>query len=357
MKTTITKTELQTGLSFTAGIAKNGMIPILANVLISKEGHNLSFVVADEGMQVRSVVATNTSEEFSFVVDYSRISAIASNLKDDAIISIDIEPEKILIKSGRSKFNIQTLPSSAFPFISNGEVVSKITIQQEEFKRLIASVQKSMATKDTRTQLNGLFFEVKDNVLSLVASDGMRLSANSIPLECDNVDRIIPAATVLRLAKALTSGEMSIEFSGQSVKFSINGNDIVSKVIDAKFPDYRRVIPSNHSQAITISKDSIIESCKRVSIPANEKFRGIRVEIGKTMNFSCSSGKETATDEFDIDYDGKPIEMGFNSDFLIDAASSIAGDTLTLSFNNDVPAAIMMMDESGLRAVVMPMKI
>ena len=357
MKTTITKKEFQSGLAFTSGVAKNGMTPILSNVLISKEGHNISFVVADEVMQVRAVVATDTAESFSFVVDYARISAIVANLKDDAAISIDIDEDKITIKSGRSKFNIQTLQSNDFPLISNGEAVSKVTIQQEEFKRLITSVQKSMATKDTRTQLNGLFFEVKDNVLSLVASDGMRLSVNSIPLECENVDRIIPAATVLRLSKALTSGEMSIEFSGQSVKFSINGNDIVSKIIDAKFPDYRRVIPSNHAQSITISKDSIIESCKRVSIPANEKFRGIRVEIGKTMNFSCASGKETATDEFDIDYDGKPIEMGFNSDFLIDAASSIAGDTITLSFNNDVQAAIMMKDESGLRAVVMPMRI
>lgn len=357
MKTTITKSQLSTGLNFTAGVAKSSIIPILSNVLIKKSGHNLTFTVADEVMQLKAVVATDTADEFEFVADYARISTIVSNLPDDAVVNFDIDEDKITIKSGRSKFNIQTLAAADYPLIQPDETTQTITIQQEEFKRLIQSVAHAMAVKDMRTQLNGLFFEVKDDTLTLVASDGMRLSANAIPLASDNVSRIIPRNTVMRLVKALTSGEMTISFSATNISFSINGNEIVSKIIDAKFPDYRRVIPSNHAQSITISKDSIIESCKRVSIPANEKFRGIRVEIGKTMNFSCASGKETATDEFDIYYDGKPIEMGFNSDFLIDAASSIAGDTITLSFNNDVPAAIMMKDESGLRAVVMPMKI
>ena len=248
MKTTITKAQLSTGLNFTAGIAKSSIVPILSNVLIKKSGHNLTFTVADEVMQLKSVVATDTAEEFEFVADYARISTIVSNLPDDAIVSFDIDEEKITIKSGRSKFNIQTLSAADYPLIDPDETTQTITIQQEEFKRLIQSVSASMAVKDTRVQLNGLFFEVKDNVLTLVASDGMRLSANAIPMDSPDISRIIPRNTVMRLVKALTTGEMTISFSVSNISFAINGNEIVSKIIDAKFPDYRRVIPSNHNQ-------------------------------------------------------------------------------------------------------------
>lgn len=356
MKTTITKSQLSTGLNFTAGVAKSSIIPILSNVLIKKSGHNLTFTVADEVMQLKAVVATDTADEFEFVADYARISTIVSNLPDDAVVNFDIDTDKITIKSGRSKFNIQTLAASDYPLIQPDETTQTITIQQEEFKRLIQSVAHAMAVKDTRTQLNGLFFEVQDGTLSLVASDGMRLSANSIPLDVDNVSRIIPRNTVMRLVKALTSGEMTISFSASNISFSINGNEIVSKIIDAKFPDYRRVIPSNHNQSITIAKSSLIDSCKRVAIPANDKFRGVRVEIGETMRFTCVAGKETASDELDISYSGSPVEMGINADFIIDAANAMDGD-FVLSLCDSGNSAVMMKDDTGLVAVVMPMRI
>lgn len=356
MKTTIAKAQLTAGLNFTAGIAKSSIIPILSNVLIKKSGHNLTFTVADEVMQLKAVVATDTADEFEFVADYARISTIVSNLPDDAVVNFDIDEDKITIKSGRSKFNIQTLAAADYPLIQPDETTQTITIQQEEFKRLIQSVASSMAVKDTRTQLNGLFFEVQDGTLTLVATDGQRMAFNAIPIDTPNVSRIIPRNTVMRLVKALTSGEMTISFSASNISFSINGNEIVSKIIDAKFPDYRRVIPSNHNQSIAIAKSSLIDSCKRVAIPANDKFRGVRVEIGETMRFTCVSGKETASDEFDISYEGKPVEMGLNADFLIDAANSMAGD-FTLSLLDAGGSAVMMKDDAGLIAVVMPMRI
>jgi len=356
MKTTITKSQLSTGLNFTAGVAKSSIIPILSNVLIKKSGRNLTFTVADEVMQLKAVVATDTAEDFEFVADYARISTIVSNLPDDSVVSFDIDEEKITIKSGRSKFNIQTLAAVDYPLIDPDETTQTITIQQEEFKRLIQSVSASMAVKDTRTQLNGLFFEVQGGTLTLVASDGMRLSANAITMDSPDIARIIPRNTVMRLVKALTTGEMTISFSASNISFAINGNEIVSKIIDAKFPDYRRVIPSNHNQSIAISKDNLINSCKRVAIPANDKFRGVRVEIGETMRFTCVSGKETASDEFDIAYDGKTVEMGVNADFLIDAANAMVGD-FTLSLLDSCSTAVMMKDNAGLVAVVMPMRI
>lgn len=356
MKTTITKSQLSTGLNFTAGVAKSSIIPILSNVLIKKSGHNLTFTVADEVMQLKAVVATDTADEFAFVADYARISTIVSNLPDDSVVNFDIDEDKITIKSGRSKFNIQTLSASDYPLIQPDETTQTIAIQQEEFKRLIQSVAHAMAVKDTRTQLNGLFFEVQDGTLTLVATDGQRMAFNAIPIDTPNVSRIIPRNTVIRLTKALTSGEMTISFSASNINFSINGNEIVSKIIDAKFPDYRRVIPSNHNQSIAIAKPSLIDSCKRVAIPANDKFRGVRVEIGETMRFTCVSGKETASDEFDISYSGAKVEMGLNADYLIDAANAMASD-FTLSLLDVGVSAVMMKDDAGLVAVVMPMRI
>ena len=355
MKTTITKQELTSGLSFIAGIPRKSTMPILQNALIKKIGGKMLFVASDIETQATAFINSDTDVDFAFTADYDRLNKVVSNLPDDAKVTLEIDDGKITIKSGRSKFAIQTLPSADFPLMESGNETGSITIKQEDFKRMIQGVSKSMALKDVRYQLNGVFFEVQDNVLTLVASNGSALAMDTIPVEFENCGYIIPAANVARLAKLLGNGDLKITFYEKRLKFEIDGNEIVSSVIDAKYPDYRRVIPQNLAHSIEINTKQFIGSINRAAVSANEKHRAIRISFGKQMVFAGANGIEESSDSFDIEYDGADFDAGFNVDYLINATFPIDAETMTLRFS-DARSSVMV--ESGLyKCVVMPMRI
>lgn len=269
MKTTTTKQELTSGLSFIAGIPRRSSVPILQNVLISKSDNVLSFSANDMEVFATAHVNTEQGESFTFTVDCDRLNKVVASLPSEGKITLDIDDGKIAIKAGRSKFSIQTLPAADFPLVELGESKGIVTIKQEELKRILQSVAPIMAKNDVRYYLNGALLECKDGVLSAVGTNGHALGIDSMPLESEDFEHVIPAATVQRLIKSLGNGEMTVEFYDRRIKFDINGNNIVANVIDGKYPDYRRVIPTNHTNQISIDKCQFVESCKRAAVSAD----------------------------------------------------------------------------------------
>lgn len=355
MKTTITKQELTSGLSFIAGIPRRTTVPILQNVLIKKTGSTMEFIARDIETQATAYINTSPNGDFAFTCDYDRINKVVSNLPDDAKVTLEIDDGKITIKSGRSKFAIQTLPAADFPMIESGDSTGSLKIKQEDFKRMLQSVSKTMATKDVRYQLNGVFFEVQNNTLSMVSSNGSALALETMPIEFSDCGYIIPAANVARLVKSLGNGDVTITFYANRLKFEINGNEIISNMIDAKYPDYRRVIPQNLAHSIEINTKKFIGSINRAAVSANEKHRAIRISFGKQMVFAGANGIEESSDSFDIEYDGADFDAGFNVDYLINATFPIDSEKMTLRF---LDALSPVMVESGLyKCVVMPMRI
>lgn len=357
MKITTTKAELKAGLAITSDVAKKSIIPILSSILIEKKGDKLTFIASDNEMQVKATVPTEgNGDDFALTVVADKFTKLVSSLKDDSPVTFDIEKEKLTIKSGRSKFGLQTLPASEFPLISGGDVISSISIAQEEFKNLLKGVAASMADSDIRPFLKGALFEVKNCILTIVGTDGHRLSASSTAIQADDVEKIIPRTTVLKLIKLLTDGPMTIDFYNGKAKFIIGDNEFISKLIDGRYPDYRRVIPEN-DQAITVNRSALVESCNRVAVASFEKTRGMQLVIDKAMEFSCTNGIESASDSFDIDYNGERVEFGINIDYLLDAANSFDSESLTIRFSNGQRSAIKIEGDGNLIAVVMPMKL
>jgi DNA polymerase-3 subunit beta len=354
MKTTTTKQELTSGLSFLSGIPAKSTLQILQNVLIKQDKGVMSFLASSVEVQATSNVLTESTDTYAFTVDYDRLNKVVGSISDDAKVTLDIEDGKISLKAGRSKFSIQTLPVEDFPLMEMTEPKGMVTIKQEELKRLIVSVSKAMGVKDTRYFLNGAFFEVKNNVLNIVGTNGSTLSINSMPLECADITAIIPAATVFRMIKTLSTGDMVIEFFDKKIRMMINGNEIIANLIDGKYPDYMRVIPQSYPNEISVDKSRFIESCKRAAVSANDKYRAMRVTFGKQLKFECASGIEASSDDFDIDYSGVDIDAGFNCDYLINAADSVASDKLTIQFK-DSTSSILVCD-GEFKCVVMPLR-
>lgn len=353
MKTTIKTTDLQSAISEVSGVSRSSILPVLSCVLVSNAAKSMSFITSDDVMQVRAECETNSDEIFSFCVDYDRFNKVISNLAGDTV-SIEVQDNSIVVKSGRSKFHIQTLPSDNYPVMSvDGKM--QVSVDQAALKSMLQSVVSSSGVKSVKHYLNGVLFEVKNNVLSIVASDSMRLAVNSSSLVCADIERIIPRTTVTRLIKVLDKGDIEIEFSDNMIRF---GDQLISKVIEAKYPDYRRLLQVDHKQSVTINRQLLIDSCKRVAIPANDKFRGIAVSISETMKFSFISQKENAEDSIDVDYDGELYETGLNSDFMVDAASSFYGESVVLNFTHGVNSVLMTGEgESALKHVLGTMKL
>jgi DNA polymerase-3 subunit beta len=352
MKITTTKSALQSGLSFLSGIPVKGPMPILQNVLVSKQQGIMSFVASSIEVESTANVQTDGNEEFAFTVNYQKLSDIVSKIAEEAKTTIDIDDGKITIKSGRSKFNMQTLPADDFPKIELSSPISGATLDQAELKKLLQSVAKAMAIKDVRYFLNGALFEIKDNVLSVVGTDGGALSVNSIPVQASNVSAILPYSTVMRLIKLLNTGVVHIEFYSQKMRLMIDGNEIITNLIDGKYPEYQRVIPTNHKHSTNVDKARFIASCKIAAISTNDRFRAIKLTFSKQLTFSGVAGAEESSDNFDVNYDGPDIEIGFNVDYLIDAAESIVADTFSISFNDEKSSIMLQSDE--FKAVIMP---
>lgn len=357
MKITTTKAELKAGLAITSDVAKRGVLPILSSILLEKKGDKLTFIASDSEMQVKATVPTEgNGDDFALTVVADKFTKLVSSLKDDSPVTFDIEKDKLTIKSGRSKFGLQTLQASEFPLITGGDVISSVSITQEDFKRMLKGVAASMGESDVRPFLKGVFFEIKSGTLNVVATDGFRFAMDSIEIQAPDIEKIIPRQTVIRLIKMLSDGPMQIDFYRGNVKFTIGDNEIISKLIDSRYCYYTRLIPIN-DQAIAVNRAALVESCNRVAVACLQKTRDIQLIIDKAMEFSCTNGIESASDSFDIDYDGERVEFGFNIDYLLDAANSFDSDSLTIRFSDGCMTPIKIEGDGNLIAVVMPMKL
>ena len=221
-----------------------------------------------------------------------------------------------------------------------------------------------MAQQDIRYYLNGLLLEVNDNKLNLVGTDGHRLSFTSTTLNqsYDKTDVILPRKTVVELIKLLddSADEVNIEISAGQVNFAFNEIRLISKVIDGKFPDYHRVIPTAHQNTFTVNRVEVLTAMQRASILSNEKYRGIRLVLN-TNNLkliSTNTEQEEAEEELEIDYPKDPMDIGFNVTYLIDVLNNVQNDQINFSFADaNSSCLITVPGDENYKYVVMPMRI
>ncbi len=342
-------------------------LPILSNILIEKEIGKLRFTTTDLEIQVTTTVMVNDENDSglkSITVGGKKFQEILRILPDESEISIEEKENRILIKSNKSKFSLQTLPYQDFPKLNNQIVNAKIIfISQSKLKKLLSSVQYAMAQQDVRYYLNGVLFIIEGNKLKVVATDGHRLAYNQIEIEGihDKHEMILPRKTITEMCKLLADNDdmVDVQFSDQQIKIEFSGITLITKIIDGKFPDYERVIPK-YSNQLLMNRTQVQQALQRAAILSNEKFRGVRFVLTekKLTIISSNSEQEEAQEEIETEYQGEAIDIGFNVNYLMDGLNNIGGESAVFSFGDPNSSILITTnDNQEFRYVVMPMRI
>ena len=350
-----------------AGIVeRRHTLAILANVLIRKTGAALQLTTSDLEIQIRTTAdLQGDGGDFSTTVGARKLIDILRTMPPEQIVSIESSASKLILKGGKSRFTLQTLAAEDFPLVQEAANFGPMfSVPQKTLKSLLGQVSFAMAVHDIRYYLNGILFVAEGTQLSLVATDGHRLAFASATLDVEvpRQEVILPRKTVIELQRLLSDAEGAIEmqFANNQAKFSFDGMEFVTKLVEGKFPDYNRVIPKNHRNIITLGRAALLATLQRAAILTSDKFKGVRlsVEPGSLRVASNNAEQEEAVDELDIDYGGPSIEIGFNVTYLLDALGNMSQDMVRLELSDGSSSALFTIpDNAAFKYVVMPMRI
>ncbi len=353
-------------------VERRHTLPILANVLIRKQGSQVELTTSDLEIQVRTTVEFDGDEgNFSSTVGARKLIDILRSMPSDQTVSLSSNASKMTLQGGKSRFTLQTLPADDFPLVQEAaDFGPAFSVPQKTLKHLINQVHFAMAVHDIRYYLNGILFVAEGKSLTLVATDGHRLALAQAELETDipKQEVILPRKTVLELMRLLKDGgkdgsddqPIEMRFAGNQAKFSFSGMEFVTKLVEGKFPDYNRVIPKNHKFRVTLGRAPLLASLQRAAILTSEKFKAVRLsfEPGLLSIASSNAEQEEAKEEIEIDYGGDLIETGFNVTYLMDALQNMGQDMVSIDLNDSASSALITIPEqSGFKYVVMPMRI
>ena len=354
-------------LSAVSGIIeRRHTLPILSNVLIEQAGQNLAFLATDIEIQITARTPLQASgEAHGITVGARKLVDILRALPEGADLSLQPQDKRLLVRAGKSRFTLQTLPAEDFPRLAKpaGEA-AKFSLSQKSLRRLLGLVQYAMAQQDIRYYLNGLLMVVEDGQLKLVATDGHRLAyaATALGGSLPRQEVIVPRKTVLELSKLLAESDepVSIELSATQAAFRFGAIELLSKLIDGKFPDYTRVIPSAHKNKLQAGRETLRQALLRAAILSNEKFRGVRwvLSDGSLKIVSSNAEQEEANEEVEVKYSGDALDIGFNVNYLLDVFNNVGGENIECAFGDASSSALISYpSEKDFRYVVMPMRI
>ena len=362
-----TQDKVLSVLQSVAGIVeRRHTLPILANVLIRKTGSALQLTTSDLEIQIRTTAELDgDAGNFTTTVGARKLIDILRTMPSDQTVSLESNQNKLILKGGKSRFTLQSLPAEDFPLVQEAANFGpSFSVPQKTLKELLHQVSFAMAVHDIRYYLNGILFVAEGKQLSLVATDGHRLAFSSATLDVEvpRQEVILPRKTVLEMQRLLSDKEGAIEmqFAGNQAKFTFDGMEFVTKLVEGKFPDYNRVIPKNHKNTITLGRTALLATLQRTAILTSEKFKGVRLNLepGTLRVASSNAEQEEAVDELEIDYNGDTIEIGFNVTYLIDALTNMDQDMVQVDLaDSNSSALITIPDNTTFKYVVMPMRI
>ncbi len=346
-------------------VEKRHTLPILSNVLMEKDGERLTLLATDIEIQITTSAQAVGPEKASLTVAARKLQDILRSLPEAAEISLSLDDKRLQVKAGKSRFNLQTLPAEDFPRMSTADgQKTRIVMTQKQFKHLLALVQYSMAQQDIRYYLNGLLMVVNGAEMRVVATDGHRLAyaSEALPESMPRSEVIVPRKTVLELSRQLADNDEPLEIvlTPTQAQFRFGNIELVSKLIDGKFPDYERVIPQQHTKLLNLRRDQLLQSLLRAAILTNEKFRGVRLVLdnGSLKIMSTNAEQEEAQEEIEVDYQGDSLDVGFNVTYLLDVLNNISTEIIQCRLADASSSAwFMLPDNERFKYVVMPMRI
>jgi DNA polymerase III subunit beta len=345
-------------------VERRHTMPVLANVLLVASDQGLSVTATDLEVELVARVQVNVDKAGEITVPGRKLLDICRALPDGAVVNFSLVNDKVTVRSGRSRFTLSTLPAAEFPTIDDIKAQQQVKLPQPQLRRLIEKTQFSMANQDVRYYLNGMLLEVAGPIIRSVATDGHRLALCELAVDkvdCSPQQVILPRKGVLELQRLLSEeGNCTLEIGSNHLRAELAGIRLTSKLIDGRFPDYERVIPKESEAPMMADRIQLADGLNRIRILANEKYKGVRVDVkpGSVTVQAHNPEQEEAEEEIEVQYDGATMEIGFNVEYLIAALRALDSDSVKLEFRDAASSCLISDPErKDCKYVVMPMRL
>lgn len=367
MKLKIKREALLRPLQQVLGVVERRQtMPILANVLVEGAKGVIRLTATDLEVELRTSVAEGVIEEGSTTIPGRKLGDICRSLPEGADIEISSKgSEAVVIRSGRSRFTLATLPAEDFPSVEGGVKGSVVTLPQGELKGVLEGTAFAMAQQDVRYYLNGLLLELSKGRIRAVATDGHRLALAERAMETgveSPTQVIVPRKGVMELTRLLEGGEepATVTVGTNHLRVEFGAVGFTSKLIDGRFPDYMRVIPQGGDKRVVVDRETLKAALGRTAILSNEKYRGVRFELaaGLIRMQAHNPEQEAAEEELEVEYGGEGLEIGFNANYMLDALAALRADQAVLTLTDANSSCLVEgREDSSSRYVVMPMRL
>jgi len=371
MELVVRKNDLLRELQLFQGIVeRKNTIPILANVLMEAKGDEVRFLATDLEVGLRSKCHASVAKGGSLTLPAKKFYEIIKSLPET---DIRIAEDKGGVKVAAERFDsrMQTLPREDFPTLPESAGAPSATLSRASLKEMVAKTQFAITGEDTRYFLNGALFVLRPESMSLVATDGHRLALVTAPRDAkakgkdaEENKAILPKKTLGELGRLLTEGDGDVAYvRGENhLFFEVGGRLLISRMIDGQFPAYERVIPKGNDKRIEFERDRLTNAVKRVALLSNERSRAVKIQLdkGKVDVTSSSPDLGEAKETLPIDYDGAPMQICFNAQYVLDFLSAVSTDVVSLELKDEVSQAVMKpvgAEGYDYTYVIMPMRV
>ena len=362
---TIESNKLSNKLQAIIGVVERKQtMPILSHVLLQCKDNTLTLTTTDLEVQLSTEVTVKSDgSEFLTTAPGRKLYEIIKSI-DNQELNIVVSDTDVIVEAPSSKFKLQSLPPNEFPLFESASSDTSFVVKQTTIKTLFNKTHFAMAQQDVRFYLNGLLLETGPNSLVSVGTDGHRLARSVASIEktqIDNASFIIPRKAIQEAQRIISDdGEAKVSFTDNQATFSLNNVKLITKLIDGSFPDYNRVIPEDTSINILIRSNELRPALQRVSILANEKFKGVRIDINEDQLTVSSENpeQEKAKETINIENTNTKLSVGFNVSYLIDAITACDGDLVNIGLNDENSSALISdPTDPESKFVVMPMRL
>jgi DNA polymerase III subunit beta len=352
-------------------VERRTTIPILSNILFAADGSSVLLKATDLDLEVTDKLPADVGQPGATTLPAHILYEIVRKLPDGAQISLEAtgDAAQLLLRSGRSRFQLQALPESDFPDLAAGDFTHRFSLGAADLKKLIDKTQFAISNEETRYYLNGIFVHTTDvggkTMLRAVATDGHRLARIEMPAPSGAAGMpgvIIPRKAVAEVQKLIEDQDsaVTVEISPTKARFSFGDVVLITKLIDGTFPDYGRVIPASNDKFLTVERQPFANAVDRVSTISSERGRAVKLAMADNkLTLSVTNPDSgSAVEELEVDYDAAPLEIGFNARYLLDITGQLDGDTALFKLA-DPGSPTLVLDHEGAVAlyVLMPMRV
>lgn len=347
-------------------VERRATLPILSTILLKAQGKQLTMTSTDMELEMIATLPVAVEQEGKTTVSARKFLDICRALPANATISFQAQDNKALVKAGKSRFSLSTLPSDDFPDSEGADYIDEIQLPQSALKSLLDETSFAMASQDVRYYLNGLLLERDDTALRAVATDGHRLALGSLTTSNKANEKnsvIIPRKAILELGRLLNDSDdmVTVAFSQQQIKVELPDLHFTSKLIDGQFPNYQRVIPLGGDKEVIADRDMLKQALSRAAILSSDKHRSVRINLEAQLFKATvvNQEQESAEEEISVDYAGSPLEIAFNNAYLLDLLNAMPDEKVKMTFSDDNSSVLITPFDDKLERqyVVMPMRL